>query len=202
MTLFFDELNAFLEGFRTGENDRSGEETASEGNYPLSEETLDAEDIIDELLDLYLLAYEAGSKQAAEDLGITPEEPSGEDLTEVINRKIDGKTFEDRVRAYASGDMGNTTGTPKEAIARVAETDAMRVFNEAGMKTAINGGATKKTWQTMMDNRVRDTHSYLEGMSVDIDAEFYTYDGDHAPAPGQFTKPENTIGCRCILKFS
>lgn len=34
------------------------------------------------------------------------------------------------------------------------------------------------------DNLVRETHKYLEGQSVPLEEEFFTYDGDHAPYPG------------------
>jgi hypothetical protein len=51
----------------------------------------------------------------------------------------------------------------------------------------------------MMDEKVRDTHKYLEGMTVALDEEFYTYDGDHAPAPHGFTKVENNANCRCVV---
>jgi uncharacterized protein with gpF-like domain len=60
--------------------------------------------------------------------------------------------------------------------------------------------STSKRWQTMEDDRVRDTHSYLQGMVVPFDADFYTYDSDHAPFPGLFTLPENNIGCRCVVE--
>jgi uncharacterized protein with gpF-like domain len=116
-------------------------------------------------------------------------------MYETIYRKVAGKNFDQRVREYA------TTGDI-ESIMRVAETDATRVFNESELKTAQRVGAKSKTWNTMLDDRVRDTHSYLEGMTVGIHDDFYTYDGDHAPAPGQFELPENSINCRCYLTFS
>lgn len=53
----------------------------------------------------------------------------------------------------------------------------------------------------MMDDRVRDTHSYLEGMEVPYNARFYTYDGDSAEAPGMFSLPENNINCRCVVEI-
>jgi hypothetical protein len=54
----------------------------------------------------------------------------------------------------------------------------------------------------MLDNRVREEHQYLEGQTIDIDDEFYTYDGDHASAPGLFTLAQNNVNCRCELIFS
>lgn len=52
------------------------------------------------------------------------------------------------------------------------------------------------------DEKVRDTHQYLEGMTVGIDEDFWTYDNDHASAPGMFEFAENNVNCRCELLFS
>ena len=130
--MFFDELDQFLVGFRTRNLARSEEISPEE-----------EEDIIDELLDLYLLAWYEGSQDAARELLIETE-PSIEDAREAIDRPIEGKTFRDRVRDYLNGDMGQTTGTPAEAIARVAETDSVRLYNEAGLSTAVRAGQRKR----------------------------------------------------------
>ena len=187
--MFFDELDALLTGFRTRNLGRSEEKPQEE------------DDIIDELLDLYLLAYFEGSQDAARELLIDIE-PSVEDAREVINKPVDGKTFEDRVRAYLNGDMGDTTGTPAEAIARVADTDSVRIYNEAKLTVAKQNGAREKTWHTMGDNKVRDTHEPLDGVTAPVDGDFYTWDADKAPAPGQFSKASNNVNCRCWLTFS
>lgn len=187
--MFFDELDRFVDGFRTRNIGRSEAKPTEE------------EDIIDELLDLYLLAYFEGSRQAAEELGFNVD-PSVTDARGTIEKPIAGKTYRDRVREYLNGEMGDTTGTPAEAIARVADTDAVRIFNEAGLATAMKAGATKKTWNTVGDNKVRDTHKPLQGVTAPIYGDFYTWDGDQAIAPGQFTNPSNNINCRCWLTFS
>ena len=188
--MFFDELDAFLTGFRTRNLGDSEEKRPEE-----------EEDIIDELLDLYLLAFYDGCLDAAQELEIDLEPPIA-GASEIINRPIDGKTFEDRVRAYLNGDMGETTGTPAEAIARVADTDSVRIYNEAKLMTARANGATEKTWHTMEDNRVRDTHVVLDGVTSPIDGYFYTYTGERAQAPGQFGSAAEDVGCRCFLTFS
>lgn len=185
--MFFDELDIFLDGFRKRNFADSETKTTQED-----------EDIIDELLDLYLLAYYEGSKDAGREL-MMDIEPSVEDAERVINRPIAGKTFRERVTDYLNGDMGETTGTPAEAIARVAETDSVRIYNESKLETAVNLGATEKTWHTMGDEKVRDTHEVLDGVTAPIAGFFYTYDGDRAEAPGQFADPQNNVNCRCWL---
>ena len=184
--MFFDELDEFLEGFRRR-------------NIPAEKKPPRLrEDIIDELLDLYLLAYYEGSKDAGREL-MMDVEPSVEDAERIINRPIADKTFEERVTDYLNGQMGETTGTPAEAIARVAETDSVRIYNEAKLETAVSHGAKEKTWHTMEDDKVRDTHILLDGVTAPIDGYFYTYTGAMAQAPGQFGEASEDCGCRCFL---
>jgi uncharacterized protein with gpF-like domain len=59
-----------------------------------------------------------------------------------------------------------------------------------------------KTWVTMRDDRVRETHDYLEGMKIPINEPFVTYDMDEAMYPGGFSLPENNVNCRCTLKIT
>lgn len=155
----------------------------------------DCEDIIDELLDLFLLAYANGVEGVNQTFS-TEIEPSSREIQETVYRPIDGGTWRDRVLAwYASG------GTMAD-ILRIAETETTRIGNEAALSTSVKAGATTKTWLTQLDDRVRDTHSYLESVTVPIEARFYTYDGDSAQAPGGFSRAENNINCRCELRFN
>ena len=156
----------------------------------------DCEDIIDELLDLYLLAYADGATATNAELG-TDVMPSVEAVDAAINKAIAGETWKDRVRGYyeSGGDLYD--------IIRIAETDATRIYNQGALDAVSANGigaGINKRWVTMMDDRVRDTHSYLEGMVVPYDSEFWTYDGDHASAPGMFGLAENNINCRCIVE--
>ena len=123
---------------------------------------------------------------------LTDEQQKVADMS--IFRKFDNKDFTDRVREYA--ELGNAN-----EILRVVETDGNRVYNTGGVEGAKSVGATSKTWRTMMDDRVRDTHNYLEGVTVGIDEKFFTYDGDSARYPGDFEAPQNSINCRCWLEF-
>jgi hypothetical protein len=153
------------------------------------------EDIIDEMLDLFLLAYAMGNSVTNDNLS-SNYEPSVDDVMKVVDAKVAGKTWRERVEDYfANGGTGAD-------IARIADTETHRIANTAAFDTAKRAGAKSKTWVTMADERVRDTHSYLENMTVDIDEDFYTYDGDHASAPGLFELAENNVNCRCELIFS
>ena len=170
-----------------------GKYEASEGT-PIAERFA-LEDIIDDLLDLFLLALANGVESINEQFG-TAYEPGAEQIEKIVYEKIDGATWKDRVAEwYEQGGTGYD-------IIRIAETESHRIGNEAAYEGAKEAGATKKTWLTMLDERVRDTHFWLESVSVGIDDDFYTYDNDHAPYPGAFGKAVNNIGCRCEIAYT
>lgn len=158
-----------------------------------SREDLDL--LLDALEDLFLLSYATGVEATNLSLG-SDIRPSVDDVDDTVNRRIAGETWRERVEGYF-----RDGGTPDD-IARIIDTESHRDANEAALTAARRAGATQKTWATMLDDRVRETHDYLEAMTVPIDDDFYTYDGDHAPAPGQFSLAENNVGCRCVLIFS
>ena len=178
----FDELNRFNTQIR----ERFGETKLVKD---------DSEDIIDMLLDLFLLAYSTGNNVTNMNLG-SAWTPTLNDVTKTVNKKVAGKTWEDRVKEYFSN------GGSVDDIVRIAETETHRIANTAALETAKKAGAKSKTWVTMLDDRVRDTHEYLEGQTVGIDEEFWTFDNDHASAPGLFELPQNNVSCRCELVFS
>ena len=187
MILPYDELN----NIQTRLEEESFDVESSDGT---KKRRFNVDACVDIVLDALIMAYVYGVDYANESLG-TNIPPTKEAMREAIYKKIADKDFEQRVREYAED------GKLPE-IMRVVETDMTRIFNEGSLTTATQAGATSKTWLTMLDDRVRDTHSYLEGMTVPIDAEFYTFDGDHASAPGGFSMAENNVNCRCILGLS
>ena len=165
------------------------------GDAQLTDRREEEEDIIDELLDLFLLAYAMGNSVTNDNLS-SNYAPSVDDVMKVVDAKVAGKTWRERVEDYfANGGTGAD-------IARIADTEMHRIANTAALDTAKRVGTRNKTWITMLDDRVRDTHDYLEGQTVGIDDDFYTYDGDHASAPGLFELAENNVNCRCELLFS
>lgn len=186
MILPFDELNNIM-----GQIESESFEATVDGK---TVKLYNVDACVDIVLDALIMAYVYGVDYANETLG-TNIPPTKEAMREAIYKKVADKDFEQRIREYAED------GKLPE-IQRVIETDMTRVFNEGTLATGNKAGAKMKTWLTMMDDRVRDSHSYLEGMTVPIDAEFYTFDGDHAAAPGGFLMAENNVNCRCILGLS
>lgn len=182
MTLFpFDELNT-LKSRIEEDKAKDGEEFRKRKGY-----------YIDEVTDLFVLAYVFGTQEVSGELG-TALEPDMDEMRSVIEEKFDGKDYRDRLNEYFS------SGTDAD-IARTLDTDVHRIYNAAKYNGAKKGGATFKTWRTMADPKVRDSHDYLEGVRVPLDAEFYTYNGNHTYYPGQFGIPEEDCNCRCWVEF-
>lgn len=155
--------------------------------------------ITDDVLSFLINAYTKGIECAALMLGYELEVNA--DLMEnAIFLVTDGKNFADRVADHVLQNDLNGLKT-------LVESEFHRVYNTAvyngGMDYVNNGSfGVTKTWFTMRDNDVRDTHRYLESQAIPIEEEFFTYDGDHAPYPGQFTRAENNVNCRCIVRLT
>lgn len=180
-----DEINAMEDRLKVHFND--------DGRIASRE---DAEDIIDELLDLFLLSYANGATATNTELG-TSEMPSVDAVDAAVYAAVAGETWRDRVMGYYE------SGGTLYDIRRIAETDATRIYNQGALDAVVANGATSgamKRWRTMNDDRVRDTHSYLEGMEIPFWERFYTYDNDSADYPGGFSLPENNVNCRCVVE--
>lgn len=135
------------------------------------------------------LIYAYGWQDAEEIVGIVPFKDGFDDKS--VNLEIDGKTFRDRI----------TEDSTVEEIIRIIDTEAHRDYNTGVYDAADSSGkqGVRKKWFTMLDDRVRDSHQYLEGMEVGLHDAFYTDDGDSALYPGGFSLPENNVNCRCVV---
>ncbi len=164
-------------------------------------ETRIKRECIDEVIDLLIMAYVYGRQDAMETLDyIVP--ASAEAATEMqkaLFTEIAGETFEDRINRYMEH-------FDVESIVRVVESEITRDYAAGGRNTAEAveraGIPVKKTWNTVGDERVRDSHIPLDGITVDLNDVFVTYGGDQAQAPGGFSLPENNVNCRCWLTYT
>ena len=125
----------------------------------------------------------------------------------------DEEYLEERAIAFAEevtksthrhrGDLGGYW-TSADRAAEIAKTESGVINNDFDFKQAKKAGKTKKTWHTMGDNRVRETHWPMDGVTIGIDEFFdvngwdmlYPMDGEHG-AP-----PEEIINCRCWVTYS
>lgn len=184
MTFFpWDDINSL------GESAEEAQKQAKSGDFNRVVDTF-----IDSVTELFEMDYFYGVQDISMQLGKSLEPDFG-DMESAINQVIAGKDYKQRIREYMAD------GTPSD-IARVISTDAHRIYNEAMYDQATKNGATKKTWHTMQDPKVRDSHDYLEGVTIPIDAEFYTEDGNHTYYPSQFGVADEDINCRCWLTYS
>ena len=138
------------------------------------------------------LMYAYGWQDAEEIVGIVPYTDGLDD--KCVNLEIEGETFRDRIVKQLEEDS-------LDGIIRIIDTEAHRDYNtavcEAGKESGIPN--LKKKWGTMMDDKVRDAHFYLEGVTVGIDDYFYADTGDSALYPGGFGVPELDCNCRCFV---
>ena len=155
---------------------------------------------VGEFIGLLLISAYLSGRAAAEDyLDYKLDTPLDIDaLDGSLNKVIAGKTYKERIDEYVENE-----GTVDE-IVRVAETEFHRMYNDGVIDGANEigyqtGEMITKTWVTAGDEKVRETHSYLEGMTIALNEMFYTFDGDSAYAPGGFSKAENDVNCRCVL---
>lgn len=189
----FDELNTF-KGMVT--------EYKTEP-LTLFEKEKKREDILDYIDYLLFEAYFYGNVQAMQDLGILDKDPAEivdqRRAEEVITKPVADKTYTERITEYL--DDENST---VEDFMRVAETDSTRIYNtgvvDGGKASGVKG--VMKRWITMDDSRVRSTHEPLNQLEVPLDADFVTWDGDHAPSPGLFSDPANNVNCRCLIELT
>ena len=114
--------------------------------------------------------------------------------------EVGGKTFAERIEEYAAGDLEQFAST----VETLLETDGHRVRSEgrldAGETLSSVGLTVAKTWRGVLDEKERDAHVALEGVTVPLDGLF-EIDGYKAPAPGLFNVPELDCNCRCELEI-
>lgn len=155
--------------------------------------------VTDDVLSFLINAYRLGIENASIMLGYDLTVDTN-DMEEAIYFMIDGKDFRDRI-------IDHLLNKDLTGLQSLVDSEFHRVYNAAvldGAKqyTDLGNFGTTKTWKTIGDEKVRDTHVYLEGRTVDVEEPFYTYDGDYAMYPGGFKKAENNVNCRCVIVLS
>lgn len=114
--------------------------------------------------------------------------------------EVGGKTFAQRVEEYAAGDLEHFASK----VETLLETDGHRVRSEGRLdagETLMGVGLTVgKTWRGVLDEKERDAHVALEGVTLPLDGLF-EINGYKALAPGLFNVPELDCNCRCELEI-
>lgn len=151
-------------------------------------------EIIDSVEDLLITAFVFGIDSLSLDLG-KEISPDLDKMQQTIFKKIEGKTWTERVTEYL------TQEGSAEEVNRVIDTETFRVYNEAKYEGAIENGAKFKTWETMQDAKVRDTHETLQSITIPVTDYFYSISGDKALYPHGFDSASENVNCRCFLTF-
>lgn len=147
--------------------------------------------LCDEILDLLIMAYVFGVNNV-NDSTDSNVRPSSDKLNESVNKTIDGKTWEERVNEYDT----------IEQLKMLLDTETHRIFSEGQWDCAnLIEGNVVKIWNTMLDDRVRDEHWYLEGDEKPLGEYFYTLSGDRALYPSGFGVASEDVNCRCYLTY-
>lgn len=87
----------------------------------------------------------------------------------------------------------------------IAETETNNVANNDEFEEAKANGATMKTWVTERDNKVRLTHTEVDGTTIPIDDMFqvgmaqlmFPCDEENG-----YDSPDEIVNCRCHLEYS
>ena len=121
-------------------------------------------------------------------------------MYKLLAKKYEGLDTDDRVAECV-------IDRDPERLHKVLDTEWHRLYNGGGHDRAEEveeeeGGRIYKTWYTMRDERVRDTHQPLEGIKVPLNRLFWTWDGDSAPYPGAFRLAQNNVNCRCRVTYT
>lgn len=86
----------------------------------------------------------------------------------------------------------------------IAENEANSVYEYKGFQDAVDSGKTRKTWNTMLDNKVRHTHEVNESLTIPIMDRFHVgaYEMYQPKDTSCGAGMEEIAGCRCWCTYS
>ena len=88
---------------------------------------------------------------------------------------------------------------------RVVRTEVHRVNNQATMDAGLHAQAKglemKKMWVATLDDRTRDAHGALDGVTIELKENFTSDNGGSGMDPGNLGTAEDDINCRCTMVY-
>jgi len=85
----------------------------------------------------------------------------------------------------------------------IGEDESNALWNYEELQEALDVGMTRKTWNTVGDRVVRDTHKAVRGKTIPIEKAFSVGEAMlMTPRDPEVDAPEETVNCRCWLTFS
>ena len=147
-----------------------------------------------------------------------------EDREYVINRGVreymdilnkngyDTYRHSDRVERTVTSIVDTTLKNPDteyfksdERALLIGETETNMIGNDDSLLEAIAEGKQWKTWKAFHDNRTRDTHKEVDGVTVGIE-EFFQVGNAELLYPcdeeNGFDFPEELCNCRCVCMYN
>ncbi len=101
-----------------------------------------------------------------------------------------------RLKESLEGDVSKALRVVRTETHRVMEQsklDSLGQAQKAGMQMT-------KTWVSSRDERVRFSHSLMDGVTVGYDEDFYNpVTGGRGPGPGMMGTAADDVNCRCIF---
>ena len=94
--------------------------------------------------------------------------------------------------------------TSEDRSIMIAENEINNVGNNDEYLEAKENGKTTKTWHTMNDNKVRDTHVVMDGVTIGIDEFFHVGEAEMLyplDEENAYDHPEETNNCRCSVTY-
>lgn len=94
--------------------------------------------------------------------------------------------------------------TSEDRATLIAEEQANYIAEYDELVDAVRDGCTLKTWHTMQDNRVRDTHVAVDGQTISVFDPF-VLDGGELMFPGDDSlgvDPSELVNCRCHCTYT
>ena len=162
----------------------------------------------DTIFELITMGYVYGIEVAGLDLNVDLP-VKAERMFEVADKPTKGETFRERMETHFDEyEQTQDSETLINQLSVIAETETHRSINTGSLDGAEEyqrqhpDKTVMKTWETMLDDRVRIDHEWLEGVTIPLKARFYAPSGDSALYPGDFMSPELNINCRCLCRYT
>lgn len=148
------------------------------------------EKVVNEVVD----TTQRNAKKKEED---SDEEDDIEKLLDESDESLEG------LEEKSSSDDGKDYWTSQDRAMLISENEANAFYNYIDYREAKKQGKTKKTWLTELDDKVRLTHTLVEGKTVDIDGLFLVGDSlMRFPMDVMYdAPPEETVNCRCVCRY-
>lgn len=148
---------------------------------------------------LFILKEQQTALENQEPLG-SPSMPSGSPVHDIFEKE--GEDDIEQMMGEETNDDDGYWLSLKRAM-NIAYNETNTFLNYTDYVDAKEQGRTKKTWLTMLDDKVRDTHEEMEGQTVGID-EFFTVGNSLMKFPHDLSEgpdPKEIINCRCAVEY-